>query len=163
MIYDQASGNLLTSIADVGGVGHFNAVSNFTYTNLGLPLTAINALGVTTLYGYDNLGDPTSITHDLGGAGHLNQTTVMGYSTLVDVVSLTDPKGNVYASAYDADRRLTTSTTPGAPGAPAGRTTAIAYDADGRVLQTAWAAHSLRKSAWRQRPPGALSRGAFKI
>src|SRR5579859_280132 len=29
--------------------------------------------------------------------------------------------------------------------------------------ETAWAAHSLRKSAWRHRPRGALSRGAFRI
>ena len=133
MSYDPATGNLLTAVADVGGAGHFNARSSFTWTSVGLPLTATDPLGVISRYVYDSLGDPTSITRDYG---HLNLTTAMGYSRLGDMISLTDPNLNVYASAYDADRRLMSSTMPGAPGAPGGRTAAIAYDPDGRVLQT---------------------------
>jgi len=122
MSYDPATGNLLAAMADVAGAGHFNARSSFTWTSVGLPLTTIDALGATTLYAYDSLGDPTSITRDYG---HLNQTTSMGYSAVGDLISLTDPNLNVYASAYDADRRLASSSTPGAPGAPGSRTAAI--------------------------------------
>ncbi len=132
MSYDPAVGNLLSTVADSGGSGHFNATRGFAYNGVGQVLSATDPLGTATQYTYDSFGNPLSIVRD-AGAGHLNQTTAMTYSALGDVVSLTDPNHNLTTSAYDADRRLTMVTTPPAPAA---LVTAYSYDPDGRLLQT---------------------------
>ncbi len=93
MSYDAATGNLVSTVADAGGSGHFNVTRRFTYNGVGQVLSATDPLGAVTRYAYDGFGNPVSIIRD-AGAGRLNQTVVMGYSALGDVVSLTDPNGN---------------------------------------------------------------------
>jgi RHS repeat-associated protein len=98
-------------------------------------LTATDPLGTVTQYAYDGFGNPTSVTRD-AGLGRLNQLTSMAYNGLGDVVSVTDPNGHVTTSAYDANRRVTSATTPATSAAPNGLVTSLSYDPDGRVLQT---------------------------
>lgn len=131
MQYDPATGNLLSTVADAGGTGHFNATQSFTYNSVGQVLSMTDPLGTVTQFSYDGFGNPVSITRD-AGAGRLNQTTALAYSALGDVVSLTDPQGNVTTSAYDADRRLIQVATPPVPFP---LVTAYSYDPDGRLLQ----------------------------
>ncbi|MGH8296753.1 MAG: hypothetical protein ACRETZ_14845 [Steroidobacteraceae bacterium] len=130
--YDPATGNLLSSVADAGGSGHFNATARYTYNGYGQVLSATDPLGTVTAFAYDGHGNPTMIIRD-SGAGHLNQATAMIYSPLGDVISLTDPNGNITTSTYDADRRLTQVS---APPAPFPLVTAFTYDPDGRLLAT---------------------------
>ncbi|CAN7548504.1 RHS repeat-associated core domain-containing protein [Bradyrhizobium sp. LjRoot220] len=128
MSYDGATGNLTTSISDVGGSPHFNARTSFTYNGVGQVLTATDPLGAVTRFTYDNSGNQTSIVRD-AGAGHLNQITTIGYSAVGDPISVTDPRGNTATSSYDAARRPITTT------APNDLVTTNSYDAEGRVIQ----------------------------
>ncbi|MEA1677476.1 RHS repeat-associated core domain-containing protein [Nitrospirillum sp. BR 11163] len=130
MAYDRATGNLLASIADAGGTGHYNARSSYTYNAYGQVLTATDPLGVVTAYGYDGAGNQISVVRDVAG---LHQATAYTHSALGDVVSVTDPNGNVTTSTYDADRRLATVTGPAAAQV---LVTAYTYDPDGHLLRT---------------------------
>ena len=132
--YDPATGNLLSSVADAGGAGHFNATSRFAYNAFGLLTSSNDALGVQTSYGYDSFGDLTSVVRDASGTGHLNQTTLSAYNTVGDAISTTDPNGNVATAAYDLDRRLTSVLSP--PGVGGSLATAYAYDPNSNLLQT---------------------------
>ena len=129
MSYDGATGNLTTSIVDVGGPPHFNAQRSFAYNSVGQVLTATDPLGIVTQFGYDSFGNQTSIIRDIG-AGRLNQLTTIGYSAVGDPISITDPRANIATSTYDAARRLTATT------APNGLMTAYSYDPDGHVIQS---------------------------
>jgi RHS repeat-associated protein len=134
--YDATTGNLTTSVADVGTSPHFNAAKSFTYNNVGQVLTATDPLGIATQFGYDPFGNRISITRDAGNSNHLNQLSTITYSGVGDATSITDPKGNVTTNTYDAARRLTSTTSPGTTAAPSGVKTALSYDPDGRVIQT---------------------------
>ena len=129
MSYDGATGNLTTSISDVGSLPHFNVRRSFTYNNVGQVLTTTDPLGIVTQFGYDSFGNQTSIIRDIG-PGRLNQLTTIGYSAVGDPISITDPRANIATSTYDAARRLTATT------APNGLMTAYSYDPDGHVVQS---------------------------
>lgn len=151
--YDRETGNLLSTIADMGTGAHFNAVTSFTYSNIGQPLAATDALGAVTLNAYDSLGNLTSTTRDYG---RLNQVTSLGYDNVGNATSVTDPNGNLTGSTYDAARRLTSVT---APAAPQTLVTAYSYDADGHVLQVSQAAEGtlLRTTSATYTPTGKVA------
>ena len=132
--YDPATGNLLSTVADVGS-GHYNTTRRFAYNAIGQVLTATDPLGTLTQFAYDGSGNPISVIRDCCGAGHLNQLTTVSYDAVGNAVALTDPNGNVAASTYDANRRPTSATAPAAP-AVGGVTTSYIYDPDGHLLQT---------------------------
>jgi RHS repeat-associated protein len=134
-LYERATGNLLSTVADAGSGSHFNATASFTYNAFGQVLSATDPLGTVTQYGYDALGNRTSITRDYG-PNRLNQLTMMTYTAPGDIASVTDPNGHVTTSSYDADRRIVTATTPGTSAAPSGLVTSYSYDPDGHLLQT---------------------------
>jgi YD repeat-containing protein len=98
-------------------------------------LTATDAIGTVTQYGYDSFGNNISVRRDAGGGNNFNQRTAMAYNAVGDLTAITDPNGKVTTSTYDAVRRLTKTTTPPTAAAFAGVVTALSYDADGRVLQ----------------------------
>jgi YD repeat-containing protein len=95
---------------------------------VGQVLTTTDPLGIVTQFGYDSLGNQTSIIRDIG-PGRLNQLTTISYNAVGDPISITDPRANITTSTYDAARRLTTTT------APNGLVTAYNYDPDGHVVQ----------------------------
>jgi YD repeat-containing protein len=129
MSYDGATGNLTTSTSDVGSSPHFNAQRSFAYNSVGQVLSATDPLGIVIQFGYDSLGNQTSIIRDIG-PGRLNQLTTIGYNAVGDAISITDPRANVTTSTYDAARRLITTT------APNGLITTYNYDPDGHVIQS---------------------------
>ncbi|MDR3468688.1 MAG: RHS repeat-associated core domain-containing protein [Xanthobacteraceae bacterium] len=131
-----ASGNLVSVVTDVGGAGHFNAATRFSYNAVGQVLTILDPVQTQTQFAYDSFGNRVSVVRDCCGAGHLNQTTTLAYSALGDVVSSTDPNGNVTTSTFDADRRRLTTTSPATAAAPGGVVTAFAYDPVGQLLRT---------------------------
>jgi RHS repeat-associated protein len=136
MSYDPATGNLLSTVADQGGSGHFNATSRFAYNGVGQPTSSIDPRGVLTNFTYDSFGDLTSTIRDVGGASNLNQTTLSAYNSFGDVVKTTDPNGNVSTAAYDLDRRPTAAVSPASAAAAGPVTTSFAYDPIGQLLQT---------------------------
>ena len=90
--------------------------------------------GHRTTYAYDGFENLVLITAD-SGFGGLNLMTRYGYDTLGDQTSVTDPRGNTTTSAYDADRRLTTVTAPAPFNTGAALVqTQTTYDPDGRIL-----------------------------
>ena len=135
MAYDPATGNLLATVADQGGSGHFNATSRFTYNGVGLPTSSIDPRLVLTNFAYDSFGDLTSTIRDVG-ASNLNQTTLSAYNSFGDVVKTTDPNGDVSTAAYDLDRRRTAAVSPASAAAAGPVTTSFAYDPIGQLLQT---------------------------
>jgi RHS repeat-associated protein len=133
MTYDPSTGNLLKTVADVGGSGHFNVTSRFTYNGVGQMVMGTDPKGVKTLAVYDAQGNLASITSDYGGA---NITATATYSPLGDVLTATDPEGNTTKLVYDAARRLSTVTLPSTGGSAAPVMTAFTYNADGELLTT---------------------------
>ncbi|MFG3053820.1 fibronectin type III domain-containing protein [Kitasatospora sp. NPDC048239] len=120
----------------------------------------------TTRYGYDPVGNRTSVTDPLGGVtrtaydavnrpvsvtDQLGHATATEYDKAGQVVKVTDPTGAVVRSGYDPAGRLTGSTDPlgnvttfgyDAAGhqqrrvSPLGATLTRGYDADGRVVSS---------------------------
>ena len=134
--YDGSTGNLLSTVADAGGTGHFNATTKFTYDAFGRVLTTTDPNSVLNTFTYDSFENLIAQIADSGGSGHLNATTLFGYDILGNPVSRTDPNGNTAAMSYDANRRLLTTTAPApfdSPGAALVQTS-NAYDADGHLL-----------------------------
>jgi RHS repeat-associated protein len=128
--YD-GGGNLIRLTADAGDQSHFNATQLFAYDGYGQLTAATDELGFVTRYSYNEFGDLTSIIAGLGG---LNVTTTYAYDAVGNAVSRTDPNGNTTSMAYDAARRLLTTTAP--PPYNAGSRlvqTSNAYDADGQL------------------------------
>lgn len=130
--YEPGTGNLVRIVRDSGAAPHLNAAQTFRYIGAGLPLAATDPLGVTTLFGYDNFGNVTSVTRDFG-PGRLNQVTRTAYDTVGNVIATTDPNGNTVTAAYDSMRRVTTTTLPAGAG---NLTTTTVYDASGQILQS---------------------------
>lgn len=54
----------------VGPSPHFNSSTNFTYNNVGQPLTVTDALGVVTKSSYDSFGNVISTVRDAGDSTH---------------------------------------------------------------------------------------------
>ncbi|WP_395708201.1 RHS repeat-associated core domain-containing protein [Reyranella sp.] len=91
--------------------------------------------------------------------GRLNRTTLYAYDAWGDVISVTDPKDNVTTSAWDAARRLVTTTSPATAAAPGGVVTTNSYDAEGRLLQAEQSAGGtvLRTASSTWTPTGKLA------
>ncbi len=133
MAYDSQTGNLLSSIADSGGL---KATTRYTYDAAGLPLTVTDPVGTVTQFAYDASGNRTSTIAD-AGTGRLNQTTTAAYDSRGDPVSVTDPRGNVTTATYDdARRQIAATAPPPQPGLTVlAVTTTTTYDPDNRPIQ----------------------------
>lgn len=129
MNYAPPTGNLVSSTSDVGGSPHFNATQVYSYSPIGLLVSATDPLGTVTTFGYDNLGNQTSAVRDVG-LGHLNQITSFRYNTKGDLIYVADARGNTTTNAFDANRRLALTTNP------SGLTTVFSYDQNGQIIQT---------------------------
>jgi RHS repeat-associated protein len=134
MTYDGTTGNLLTAIANSGGL---NATTTYTYNAVGLPLTVRDPTNVVTQFTYDEFGNWTATIAD---SLDLKQTTTYVYDSVGNVTSITDPRGNVTTATWDARRQALTSTTPATEDAPGGLTTTNTYDANGQVVQVSQSA-----------------------
>ena len=107
--YDTPSPGITTITDPRGGV------TRHYYSNLQL-VRLVDALGSTTLFGYDPNNNLTSQTD---ANGH---TTLFTYDSRGNRTSITDPLGNKTLLTYDAQNNLLTSTNP------LGRTTTFTYD-----------------------------------
>ncbi len=115
LFYD-AKGNL-TTLTDASGVSR-----TLTYNSAGQPLTAADALGHTTHFGY-KFGDLVSVTDASGN------TTTRFVDGAGRPVSVTDPLGNRTVSTYDVLNRVTQTVDP------LGGTTSFLYDANGNLTR----------------------------
>jgi len=101
-----------------------------TYDPLGRQITATQvertptAAAYTTTYGYDALGDLTSVEDPL------HHVTTTGYDAVGEPVTTKDPVGNVTGYTYDATGRGLTTT------AADGTRTTQGYDLAGRLTST---------------------------
>jgi RHS repeat-associated protein len=92
---------------------------------------AYGTLNLSTTFGYDNVGNPTSVTDPLihttttdydtrNRKWHvwdaLNHRTIFGYDPASNVISITRPDNRIETKAYDAMNRLTRHTVPKATG-----------------------------------------------
>ena len=133
--YDPATGNLLSTVADVGASGHFNAATHFTYDGHGRVLTATDPLGVVTAFSYDSFENLVMRIADSAAAAISMSRRRYAYDRPGNVVSRTDPNGNTATMSYDADRRMLTTIAPVPFGSgPALVQTTNGYDADGHLL-----------------------------
>ncbi|OKJ52270.1 Teneurin-1 [Streptomyces sp. CB02009] len=94
----------------------------------GLPLNQTDTAGNVTDYGYDELGQQTSVTEPAvmaeqngGTPVSVRPVTMTGYNTYGEATESSDPLGNVVTTAYDAEGQELSTTTPEylAPGASA--------------------------------------------
>jgi large repetitive protein len=116
MVYD-VDGNVTSStVADLGG-GDASRTTTATFNTHDQQITATDATGAVTSYGYDLYGNRTSVTDAAGTEtdtaydpnGHLTTTTLKGYTG--DPVNPSPPKDLVRESrAYDPAGRLASVT-----------------------------------------------------
>ena len=90
-----------------------------------LPTSTTDALGRTTSYTYDGLGNVTSITR-LAGTPQAVTTTFTYDTTYSQVTSVTDPLGHTTKVTYDTKGNLTSVTDP------LGNTSGFTYNLAGR-------------------------------
>ncbi|MFD3566164.1 LamG-like jellyroll fold domain-containing protein [Streptomyces sp. NPDC058667] len=92
----------------------------------GLPVSQTDTAGNVTDYGYDELGQQTSVTEPAvmaeqngGTPVSVRPVTMSGYNTFGEPTEMSDPLGNVTTTAYDAEGQEASVTTPQylAPGA----------------------------------------------
>jgi RHS repeat-associated protein len=137
--YD-ARGNRISTVTDAGGSGHFNAQSTATYDSQGRVLSTVDPLGMTSAFTYNWQGNLVKSVADYGAdclttpVQHLCQTIYRIYDAFGNAISTMDPKGNLTASSYDLDRRVTSVTLPDA--GSGALVTANSYDPDGRLTGT---------------------------
>jgi YD repeat-containing protein len=89
-------------------------------------ISATNALTHTVLYGYDPLGNRTSVVQAIGG---VTVTEVFTYDAASRLIAQRDGEGGVTAYTYDDAGRRTAVTDPAT-----GLATTMTYDAAGRLL-----------------------------
>ncbi|MEV6200581.1 LamG-like jellyroll fold domain-containing protein [Streptomyces sp. NPDC051771] len=110
----------------------------------GLPLSQTDTAGNVTDYGYDEIGQQTSVTEPAvmaeqngGTPVSVRPVTMTGYNTFGEPTESSDPLGNVVTTAYDAEGQESSTTTPEylAPGAgtPIRATTYNEYNKLGQV------------------------------
>jgi RHS repeat-associated protein len=103
-------------------------------------VTVTDALGRVLSYAYDGLGRTTTVTQpDPDGSGLLAApVTSYGYDNIGNVTSMTDPRGNITLYAYDNLHRVTTVTEadPDDAGPQSPPVTTFSYDAAGQLLAT---------------------------
>ncbi len=132
--YDYDNANELT-VTHRPDSGHSTEVTD--YNADGEVADQINGAGNTLqAYGYDSLGDVTTVTVDPGSSPHLNLTTTYSYDGAGNVLSKQDPGGSCSGNqsgcttySYDAANQLTgvvysDGQTPNVAG--------IQYDGDGQ-------------------------------
>ena len=94
----------------------------FTYNQLGEPLTFVNQQGYTTSYQYDANGNLLETTNPDG------TTQQYAYNALGEVTSSTDPDGETITYAYNTNGQLTTENLPD------GTSDTYTYDSHGNML-----------------------------
>jgi YD repeat-containing protein len=109
--YDPATGNLLTiQRPQIGGQ---TPTVTYTYNGRGQVLTRTDETNIVTQYNYDVATEKLlSTVVDFGIAPHLNLTTQYGYNTVGDVTSIIDPRSNTTTFLVDALRRTYQKTDP---------------------------------------------------
>ncbi len=109
--YDAVTGNLLSiQSPQVGGL---TPTTTFTSNARGQTLTVTDPTGVVAKFVYDATTEKmTSAIVDFGVSPHLNLTTSFGYNSVGDITSVTDRRGYATAVAVDAKRRPTQITAP---------------------------------------------------
>ncbi|MDP3510777.1 MAG: RHS repeat-associated core domain-containing protein [Candidatus Melainabacteria bacterium] len=93
-------------------IGGFTPTTSFTYNARGQKLTATDQTGIVTQINYHaSLERIESIVNDQG-VGRKNLTVGFGYDTVGNVTSITDPLTRVFGLSYDSLRRITQTTAP---------------------------------------------------
>ncbi|MBL0189432.1 MAG: RHS repeat-associated core domain-containing protein [Candidatus Obscuribacter sp.] len=109
--YDPSTGNLLSIVRP--NVGGFSPTTSMTWNARGQVLTATDPSGVLTQFSYDLATEKLlSIVVDPGISPHLALTTSYGYDTVGNVTSVTNPNLNQSTFLYDSLRRRTQITSP---------------------------------------------------
>ncbi|MBS1993997.1 MAG: hypothetical protein JSS83_25975 [Cyanobacteria bacterium SZAS LIN-3] len=108
--YDPVTGDLISvQGATVGGITPINYRS---YNSRGQILTSTDSLGNVVRFNYDaGTENLLSIINDYG-IGRLNLTTSFGYDSVGNSTSITDPNGNTAILSFDGERRLIQSIAP---------------------------------------------------
>ena len=145
--YD-GNGNLTKQVEPRGNVAGANPDDYdtlFTYDAAGRLLTESDPLGNTTTYGYDPVGNRTSVrdannhttSYAFDGRNRLQSVTAPGgasttyvYDDAGNVLSRTDANDHVTSYGYDAANRMTSKTLP------LNRVWTYSYDAAGNLTQT---------------------------
>lgn len=110
--YDVTLGNLLTIQRPV--VGGLTPTVTMTYNARGQMLTRTDETSIVTKLNYDATTEKlTSMVQDYNaGSGHLNLTTSFGYDSVGNLTSITDPNTFQTTMSYDNLRRLTQKVEP---------------------------------------------------
>jgi len=109
--YDPSTGNLLN--VQKPQVGGLTPQQSFTYNTRGQVLTTTNETGIITQMNYDSTTEKlVSVVKDYGTSPHLNLTTSFGYDSVGNATSVTDPNSNTTSLQFDSERRLTQKTDP---------------------------------------------------
>ncbi len=88
-------------------------IVTFTYNGRGQVLTRTDETGIVTKYTFDTLTEKLlSKIVDFGTSPHLNLTSQYGYNTVGDVTSITDARSNTTTFSVDVLRRTTQKTDP---------------------------------------------------
>ncbi|MGF1628172.1 MAG: RHS repeat-associated core domain-containing protein [Kiloniellaceae bacterium] len=108
--YDSSTGNLLTvTHPPVGGQ---TPTESFTYNGRGQRLTHTDAEGKVTNYTYNTGTEALISVIDDYGTGRLNLTSSYGYDTVGNITSITDANGHTTTKQHDTMRRVTQITAP---------------------------------------------------
>lgn len=109
--YDASTGNLLSVVKPT--VGGLTPQVTYTYNARGQMLTMTDETGIVTKFTYDTTYEKmlTSVV-DFGTTPHLNLTTSYGYDSVGNVTSVTDPNGAVWSTTWNSERLRTQTTSP---------------------------------------------------
>ena len=100
---------------------------------LGNVQSSTDALGNTTSYTYDSMGNVLTQSQQLNANTTLTWTYT--YNSFQEVLTATDPAGNTTTNTYDANGNLLSTTTPPPSGSGSGFTTTFQYDTQGELTQ----------------------------
>lgn len=107
--FDPANGNLLTIQRPM--VGGQTPTVTMTYNARGQMITRTDETGIVTQFNYDvSTEKMTSMVVDFGVSPRLNLTTLFGYDAVGNVTSVTDARANQSTAVFDNLRRLTQET-----------------------------------------------------
>jgi RHS repeat-associated protein len=107
-----------------------DTMATYSYNGAGQALTATDATGAVTTYGYNSTtGDLTSVTYPKNSDAGANPVYQYGRDGLGRVSSVTDPLNHVTSYIYDDVDRITSVTLPKpTQGSPLDFTTIYSYD-----------------------------------
>jgi RHS repeat-associated protein len=123
-LYTQAQGSGCSSCTTRGTVQNL-------YDELGNLLSMTDAMGNTTVYGYDSSNNLTSKTVQMTSS--TTATTKYTYNSFGEVLSTTDQLGYVTTNTYDSKGNLLSATTPAPGNGPSGSVTQFAYNSLGEL------------------------------